>query len=325
MKFRQPLKITSRTSSVTNAFVQSIIPSIEPSDADLAEALGILGMTIESRCCVYCGVPATDWDHLRPLVVKKRPTGFLNEIRNLVPACGPCNQSKSGAEWRQWMEGNAIGSPKTKGVADIDKRIERLSAYEEWANLRSLSLQNCASQELWDTHWKNLDEIHAKMHEAQRHADRLRSAIQETLNSLTDESPPAKTDVNRSVDDTGLSNTQSESGLRFTLPPIKSNEEVRRKTGGRHTWSEDDDLVGFYLFRHGPGDLPITQGEIAKLLGMPESSLIMKRGNFASLDGGHGLSSASAQSRRIYERHKNTPKSELRRLVLRVIEAKQSV
>jgi len=107
-----------------------------------------------------------------------------------------------------------------------------------------------------------------------------------------------------------------------TAPSRKPNEVAIQKTGRRHTWSEDDDLVGFYLYRHGDDDLPMTQAEIANRLGMPESSLIMKRGNFASLDGGNGLSSASAQSRRIYEWHKNTPKAELRRLMLQVIQAK---
>jgi len=39
MKFRQPLKITSRISSITNAFVQAIVPRIEPSDEDTILAL----------------------------------------------------------------------------------------------------------------------------------------------------------------------------------------------------------------------------------------------------------------------------------------------
>jgi hypothetical protein len=39
MKFRQPLKITSRTSSITNSFVQAIIPFIEPTREETDEAL----------------------------------------------------------------------------------------------------------------------------------------------------------------------------------------------------------------------------------------------------------------------------------------------
>ena len=100
MKFRKPLTITSRSSSITNCFVQAIIRSIEPTDAEVDEALAVLGMSREERSCVYCGATATDWDHLRPLVKDRRPTGYINQIRNLVPSCGPCNQSKSGADWR---------------------------------------------------------------------------------------------------------------------------------------------------------------------------------------------------------------------------------
>jgi hypothetical protein len=68
MKIPKPLKITSRTSSVTNAFVQAIIPRFEPTQKELVEAVEILGMNLDTISCVYCGSTATDWDHLRPLV-----------------------------------------------------------------------------------------------------------------------------------------------------------------------------------------------------------------------------------------------------------------
>jgi len=126
MKFRKPLKITSRTSSITNSFVQAVIPSIEPTFEEVDEALAVLGMTRDDVHCVYCGGMATDWDHPRPLVRNKRPTACINEIRNLVPSCGPCNQSKSGADWHAWMTGAAPGSPATKRVPDIAERIECL-------------------------------------------------------------------------------------------------------------------------------------------------------------------------------------------------------
>src|SRR5687767_102420 len=94
--FRMPSVQTmmSRKSSITNAFVNSLIPVIEPSAAEIAEALTILGMTVEDVRCAYCGDVASEWDHLRPLVVGRRPTGFISEIGNLVPSCGKCNQSK---------------------------------------------------------------------------------------------------------------------------------------------------------------------------------------------------------------------------------------
>ena len=182
MRARRPLKITSRTSSVANAFVQAILPVLESSESERAEALGILGMTINTICCAYCGATCTDWDHFRPLVRNGRPTGFMTEPRNLVPACGPCNQSKSGSDWRKWMDGNARGSPRARGVPDIDGRIERLIAFEKWGDsLPQLFWEELVPQNLLDSHWNNLADIKERMHAAQRHADLLRTAIQDAL------------------------------------------------------------------------------------------------------------------------------------------------
>jgi hypothetical protein len=181
MAFRKPLKITSRTSSITNSFVQAIDPHIVPTPAEIDEALHVLGMTQDNRVCVYCGTPATDWDHLRPMVRGKRPTGFIDEIRNLVPSCGPCNQSKGASEWRKWMEGSARGSPKTRGVTDLQERTARLERFELWGNVQPLPLRELAGADQWDAHWANLAAIEQRMKEAQLHAAELRIAI---LNAL---------------------------------------------------------------------------------------------------------------------------------------------
>lgn len=181
MKFRQPLKITGRSSSITNAFVQAIIPRIEPSEEDTILALKHLGMTPDAMSCVYCGSPTTDWDHLRPLVKGKRPTGYIHEIRNLVPACGRCNQSKGGAEWRTWMVSKAPGSPKTRGVADLPDRMERLRQFEEWGALRPLSLSELADPALWAQHWAHLESVSEAMKAAQVHAEKLRHEIKNAL------------------------------------------------------------------------------------------------------------------------------------------------
>ena len=181
MKFPKPLTITSRVSSVTNSFVQAIIPDVPASPGEIEEALSILGMTYDSRHCVYCGIPATDWDHLRPLVKGKQPTGYINDIRNLVPACGPCNQSKSGAHWLDWMQGAAKGSPKAKRVLDLEERIARISAFERWGDVKPLRLEQFARAELWKAHWENLRQIEQAMKVAQEHAVLLRAAIAEGI------------------------------------------------------------------------------------------------------------------------------------------------
>jgi NAD-dependent SIR2 family protein deacetylase len=92
-KMPTPVKITGRTSSITNAFVNGIIPCIAPAEEEIREVLEVLGMNAAIRCA-YCGNNYTEWDHFRPLIHNKRPTGYISEIHNLVPACGKCNQSK---------------------------------------------------------------------------------------------------------------------------------------------------------------------------------------------------------------------------------------
>ena len=46
-----PVKITGRLSSVTNSFVNGIIPAVKPADAEVIEALAMLGMTPDNVQC----------------------------------------------------------------------------------------------------------------------------------------------------------------------------------------------------------------------------------------------------------------------------------
>lgn len=87
----RPVNIAGRTSSVTNAFVNGVIPTRRPTEQDVEEVLRILELNAVDLRCSYCGDRATEWDHLRPLISAKRPTGYISEIANLVPACSKCN------------------------------------------------------------------------------------------------------------------------------------------------------------------------------------------------------------------------------------------
>ena len=82
----KPVRIAGRSSSITNSFVNGIIPVVPPTLEQVDEALRILGMdTIV--VCAYCGDPASEWDHLRPLVVGKQPTHGLH-LGNSQPRAG---------------------------------------------------------------------------------------------------------------------------------------------------------------------------------------------------------------------------------------------
>lgn len=174
--FQMPkaVKITGRTSTITNSFVNSIIPVIQPQEADVIEALSILDMTRDDVRCAYCGDRSTEWDHLRPLVKNKRPTGFMSEIANLVPCCGKCNQSKSGREWREWIRSSAPRSPATRGVADLQERIARLERYEKWRPVRQVDFTVVVGTELWERYWKSHGRLLKMMHECQVLPDKVR-------------------------------------------------------------------------------------------------------------------------------------------------------
>ncbi len=172
-----PMKITGRSSSITNAFINSIIPVIQPSEAEVKEALEILGMDYNSFQCAYCGAIASEWDHLRPLVIKQQPTGYISEIHNLVPACGKCNQSKGNKEWRVWIQSTAVLSPKSRGIPNLAERIARLEKYEMWGKPTKLNFAEIVIKDDWDKHWQKWREILDLMKEAQIHATTIKTSI----------------------------------------------------------------------------------------------------------------------------------------------------
>lgn len=181
--FRMPSiqTMTSRKTSITNAFVSAIIPSVGPSVDEIGEALSILGMDPTEVRCAYCGDKASEWDHLRPLVVKRRPTGFISEIANLVPACGKCNQSKGNSPWREWMLGKARLLPTGRGVPNIPERVSRLEAYERWRAPRRVEFESIVPQESWDRYWALCEQVIEDMRRCQEVADALRAQVVERV------------------------------------------------------------------------------------------------------------------------------------------------
>ena len=181
--FRKPTGVTinGRTSTITNAFVNSIIPIIPPTIEQVDEALSILGMNGDNFSCAYCGDAMTEWDHLNPLVRDKKPTGFVSEIHNLVPSCGKCNQSKGNKEWREWIVGDARLSPKTKGVQDLDARIGRLEEYERRGIPRKHNFEEYIGPNDWAIHWENLTRVWELLKESQELASTIKRSIENRL------------------------------------------------------------------------------------------------------------------------------------------------
>ena len=175
------MSVTGRSSSITNAFVCAVIPVLRPSLAEIAEALFVLGMKPHDVRCVYCTDKASEWDHLRPLVVKRRPTGFISEIANLVPSCGKCNQSKGNKPWRDWMLSNATLSPTGRGLDGVADRIMQLEAYEHWRSPTRVDLESIVGRDVWEHYWSQCESVVAELRRCQEIADSLRDQIIQSL------------------------------------------------------------------------------------------------------------------------------------------------
>ncbi len=181
--FRMPkaVTITFRTSTLTNAFAAAILPNLQPKTSEIAEVLAILEIDPGNLTCAYCGDKATEWEHVHPIVKGKVPIGDPSSIRNLVPSCGKCNQSKGGKEWRNWIKSNAPLSPKSRNVRDLDKRIAHIAKYEKWANCSQIPIIDIVGKYLYRKYFGKLDQIVSEMWEAQRMADILRAKIHNAL------------------------------------------------------------------------------------------------------------------------------------------------
>ena len=138
----------------------------------------ILGMEATDVRCAYCGDPSTEWDHLRPLVIGRRPTGYISELANLVPACGKCNQSKGNSPWRSWiMNAKARWSPTGRGLKDVAERVARLEAYERWREPTFVDFQTLVGVDEWERYWSLVEAVIAEMRDCQTVADALREVI----------------------------------------------------------------------------------------------------------------------------------------------------
>ena len=71
-------------------------------DEEMAKRVVMLG-----NVCVYCGGPAEEADHFKPL-----SKGGTNHSENLIPSCGPCNKDKGDKDPMEWL----IETKKAEGV-----------------------------------------------------------------------------------------------------------------------------------------------------------------------------------------------------------------
>jgi hypothetical protein len=93
-------------------------------DADaMAQVVSFFGNTPPE--CVYCGSPNVQrWDHLVPIT-----KGGDTVLGNMVLACASCDDSKRDLSFDEWILCESKLSPKSRGVVNLDQRIEQIRAY----------------------------------------------------------------------------------------------------------------------------------------------------------------------------------------------------
>ena len=74
--------------------------------------------------CAYCGGPIQRWDHLVAI-----STGGDTVVGNMVPACSKCDDSKQGHDFERWAFGESPGSPASRGITDLERRLARIRGY----------------------------------------------------------------------------------------------------------------------------------------------------------------------------------------------------
>jgi len=182
-KIPNAVTIKGRTSSITNSFINGVIPIIQPTENEIDEVLNIFNLSKDKIECVYCGDKSTEWDHLQPLIKNKRFTGFITEIQNLVPACGKCNQSKGNKNWFDWIYSSAKQSPFSRKISDINERAKRIRDFENWKKTTNINFQEVVGNEKWNE-YENLYQIIIKsMEECQIVSNEIKQIIKEKTES----------------------------------------------------------------------------------------------------------------------------------------------
>ncbi|MGM9681862.1 MAG: HNH endonuclease [Eubacteriales bacterium] len=190
MKYKMPSKadLIGRSSTISNAFAISITPCITPTETEVKESYDLL--KIKEGQCAYCLEEGNSKDHLKPLVRKGMPTGYITAIGNLVPCCSACNSSKGAKEFKEWYKApQNIARLKKKGLDDITiaERFEIISAYEDRIE-PPIDYEQIVGNELWNEYIDRKKRLIAILKEDQEFCDRLYDIItkKSRKNSISD-------------------------------------------------------------------------------------------------------------------------------------------
>ena len=112
-------------------------------------------------------------DHLHPLIIDRKPTGYGTEPANLVPCCSNCNQPKGNMDWKTYMK-KLIQDCETKEEKEaIKKRIDNIEAFQKAMLPKKVML----SDEMMKRWTEILDNFDTSLKEAEKNLLDMRKEI----------------------------------------------------------------------------------------------------------------------------------------------------
>jgi len=168
--YLRPSTIMGRKSTFSSAFASALAPYDTYNPAAVSEAIRDLGQDPNAELeCVYCGAKAATWDHVFSRVVNGDFSGHGHRIRNLVPSCRTCNESKGKKPWREFLEAR---NPPDKDVRI--SRMERFLGNTAAQSINSEGMRHKATEEL-----SRFLEIRAQVFQLMAEADHLAAIIRQ--------------------------------------------------------------------------------------------------------------------------------------------------
>lgn len=185
-----------------NSAASCSLPQEEKSDCHLRSDI----LNLDGKC-EYCeSRKAETTDHFYPLVRKKRPTGYCNDIWNSIPCCKECNSSKGGKTYYEWFNSktsayNPARAPLAKitgntevddeasssGETEYKKKNSRSRVWDKFTRYDEAFKTRCKrSAELHDAWWSNVcQKIDEFLTYLQEEVDDYSSMTHATINPVT--------------------------------------------------------------------------------------------------------------------------------------------
>ena len=167
----RPHRIHGRKSTLTTAFASAIAPRDDYEPDRVNRVIRDLRQNPSNLKRVFCGKPATSWDHLVPLIKDKKFSGYGHWLGNLVPCCTDCNALKRGVDWRDFLKSQDPSNFHAKKTLLL-RHVEKYGR----TKISSRKIERLCGAEM-----RHLDKLRDGIFDRMKEADRVASVIHERL------------------------------------------------------------------------------------------------------------------------------------------------